>query len=366
MIGVVYGNWREAGEMTVFNEKPQCGRYGLGRRLACGILLLGLLALSACGLPASSNNLSDATDFQDSDFILQILQVGDASAAIVQSDGATMLVDVGDQDDASKLQSTLESLGVKELEAVILSHGHSDHVGGYQALADYPIEAAYISPQPYDSSVYDGALAMLEQQANIIELPVVGESFQLGSATVQFLGPMQDRYSDVNNSSLVVKIAYGETSFILPGDMEGLAADEMLETFSESELDCDVLVAAHHGSATDNTNSYRLFRALSPECVVISSAGAESEYGFPHDEVLSRISDLPAELYRTDLEGDIVFTSDGAKITVYAAGSENVLAESLPDSGNNPDTSYIGNINSKNCICRLAVVCPRNKIGFIF
>lgn len=310
------------------------------------LLLILLFGLTACGKQTQSQslNLPDISDLSGN-FFITVLAVGDASAAIVQADGDYMLVDVGDKDDTDKIAALLSGLGIDELTAVVFSHGHSDHVGGYQALADYEIETAYISPQSYDSETYSQALSLLSQQAVEIKVPDPGDSFYLGDALVQFFGPVADEYQDLNDSSLVVKISYGDTSFILPGDMEGKAADQMLATFSETSLDCDVLVAAHHGSNNDGANSYRLLRALSPSCVIISSAGSQSEYGFPHDEVLSRLADLGAAVYRTDLQGDISLISDGQNISVRA---EDVSVElPLAAAEANDEAGYIGNVNSK-------------------
>ena len=306
------------------------------------ILLLSIL-LSGCGATQTIVEETVNPNLTD-DFVLSVLDVGDGAAQIIQVDGYTMVVDVGETTETEKVRDYLDSLNIDTIDVVIMSHGHSDHMGGYEALADYEIGTGYISPQIHDTQIYENAIDLLDEKCDAVIVPAVGDSFDLGNAKVQFLGPADDYYEDLNDSSLVVRITYGNTSFMLPGDMEGVAADQMISAFDS--LATDVFVAAHHGSNNDATNSYTLLRAINPFAVIISSAGAESEYGFPHKEVLSRIDDIGATLYRTDLLGDIIVVSDGENITFNTKGIE-PSGEHSEGEGLAGDVTYIGNVNSK-------------------
>lgn len=314
----------------------------------CVVLALAMLCACSSGFGQPGDMTAEVVESTEVDadggLQLTVLNVGDAAAQIVQVDGHVLVVDVGDKDTAAHVKERLDALGVDKLDAVVLSHGHSDHMGGYQALAGYDIGTAYISPQVNDTATYRNAVELCRANSDKVVVPQVGDTMDLGSAKVQFLAPRDEEYDDLNNSSVVVRITYGNTSFLLPGDMEGVEADQMMESFTD--LETDVFVAAHHGSNNEATNSYLLFRTLNPTAVIISSAGAESQYGFPHKEVLSRINDLGATLYRTDLMGDIVVTSDGETISFNTTG---IVAEKAHSDGAGlaGDVQYIGNVNSK-------------------
>ena len=124
-----------------------------------------------------------------------------------------------------------------------------------------------------------------------------------------FIGPVEE-YSDTNDNSLVLRLTYGDKSFLFTGDMEREAENDLLD--SGVKLSSDVLKVGHHGSST--STSYRFLYEVSPEIAVIS-CGEDNSYGHPHEEVLSRLSDADVTVYRTDLDGSVVLFCDGMKVT---------------------------------------------------
>lgn len=281
---------------------------------------------------------------------LHFIDVGQALSVLIECDGQYMLYDGGNVDDGSLLVSYLQRYGVQQFAAVFCSHTHEDHIGGLAAaLAVFPSAAAYCPVAQNDSTCFKNYEKYANKQGLSIEVPAAGTTWQLGGATLRLLGPLSEYETDSeNNSSLVLRIDYGQTSFLLTGDMEADAERDLVE--SGADLKADVLQVGHHGSYT--STSYVFLNAVMPEMGVIS-CGANNDYGHPHDEVLSRLRDAGADTLRTDLMGTIVIASDGANYTVSSERSASA-GELNPTTGGTAGaeaaaqgSGYIGNVKSK-------------------
>jgi beta-lactamase superfamily II metal-dependent hydrolase len=172
-----------------------------------------------------------------------------------------------------------------------------------------------------------------------------------GSLKVNFVAPCGSNYEDLNNWSAVTRIQYGSTAFLLTGDAEAQSEEEMLA--SGVDLKADVLKVGHHGSSSSTTQAF--LKAVAPKYAVIS-VGTGNDYGHPHQETLAKLANAGVQVYRTDLDGTVVFTSDGINITVEKLGS--TIKPRAPDTGSavepvapvtptGGEGGYIGNKNSK-------------------
>ncbi|MGN0706471.1 MAG: ComEC/Rec2 family competence protein [Faecalibacterium sp.] len=327
-------------------------RRGLLRRAAAlalaAVLALGLAGCegsAASGTPGSSPAASAPAPGQpgtEAGFTMHFIDVGQALSVLVECDGQYLLYDGGNVADGSLVVSYLQQQGVEELEYVFCSHAHEDHVGGLAAaLAYFPANHVYSPVTSADTACFKNFVKYTQQQGLSVEVPAVGTCWPLCSAAVQLLGPLA-LYDDTNDTSLVLRIDYGSTSFLLTGDMEAAAERDLVS--SGADLKVDVLQVGHHGSSS--STSYVFLNEVLPEMAVIS-CGTDNSYGHPHEETLSRLRDAGVDTYRTDLMGTITISSDGANYTV---GSE----QFVPDSELNPtlpeseavQQAYIGNVNS--------------------
>lgn len=148
-----------------------------------------------------------------------------------------------------------------------------------------------------------------EAQGPPVFIPYTGDEFPLGNAVVKIIGPVY--YSDsMNNLSLVLRIEYGDVSFLFMGDAEWEEENDLLE--SRVELSADVLRVGHHGS---NTSTSELFlSAVAPDYAVIS-VGKDNSYNHPDDETLERLIKLGCDIKRTDHSGTIICHTDGESIS---------------------------------------------------
>ena len=271
---------------------------------------------------------------------VHFIDVGQADAALLLCGGETMLIDGGNAEDSSLLVSYLEDLGVEHLDYVVCSHAHEDHVGGLSGPLNTCTAGAVWSPvSEYSSKAFGKFVQYAEAQGLSPVCPEVDSTYNLGDALITVLGPRED-YSDTNNTSIVLRVDFGETSFLFTGDMEQSAEADLVD--AGCNLKATVLKVGHHGS--DTSSSYRFLREVLPEYAVIS-VGTGNSYGHPNDEILSRLYDEGAAVYRTDLLGSIVAVSDGTTVN-FTTGTGGG-----PDLGQGSGTSsaahYIGNRNSQ-------------------
>ena len=155
---------------------------------------------------------------------------------------------------------------------------------------------------------------------------------------------MQDYGDDPNEGSLVVRVRYGETSFLFTGDMGFEAEDDMLS--ANVDVSATVLKVAHHGSAGSSSSEF--LEAVNPQYAVIS-VGADNDYGHPTEATLNRLAALNIPVYRTDLLGEIAASSDGKTVTI-TWDTENAAREEPSQTAES--YSYVGNASSKGCPSR--------------
>lgn len=205
----------------------------------------------------------------DSKFEVHFIDVGQADAALVFSDDETMLIDGGNPQDSSLIAAYLKKYNISHLNYIVCSHAHDDHVGGLPgALSVATVDAVYAPKTENDIKAYSSFKSKVAAQGLSITNPSPGDTFQFGSSTVLFLGPVHENVSDLNDTSIVMKITYGDTSFLFTGDAE---RDEEQSILAQNyDLSATVLKVGHHGSGDSTT--YPFLREIMPEYGIISVA----------------------------------------------------------------------------------------------
>ena len=249
------------------------------------------------------------TDLQ-SPFWIKYIDVGQGDSALIQCDGHYMMIDGGPSSASSIVYTILKSENIKNLDYMIATHPDADHIGCLSGALNFSNVGACYSPVlSNDTKAFGSLIKYLNKKGSSLIVPAKGTSFSLGSAKVELLEPVSD-YEDSNNSSVVAKVTYGSNRFLFTGDAE--MEEESALIRGKNDLACDVLKVGHHGSKDSTGEAF--LKKTKPKYAVIS-VGSDNSYGHPTTETLGRLSNAKVEIFRTDLQGDILCSSDGKNIS---------------------------------------------------
>ncbi|MBQ7760895.1 MAG: MBL fold metallo-hydrolase [Clostridia bacterium] len=249
---------------------------------------------------------------------VHFVDIGQGDATLIMADSKTMLIDTGEKDSDNVLINYLNAHNVTKLDYFVISHFDSDHFGeAVEVLNNFEVENVLIPDQVKTTKMYESFMTALDEDESlnvIIANDIVGESFSMGQLNIDVLAPLNDSYKDSNDYSITMLIRWGNIKFLLSGDAEKEAEEDIVAEYSKLQLDCDVFKAGHHGSRT--SSSQDLLDKATPDYVVIS-CGKDNKYEHPHIEAMERFEAIDnVKIYRTDEMGSIVFSTDGVTIEV--------------------------------------------------
>jgi competence protein ComEC len=245
------------------------------------------------------------------DFEITFWDVGQADSALIQCGGQNWLVDAGTNTEADHLVMDLRSKGIQRLDAVVGTHPHEDHIGGLdEVIRSFAVGQVFLPGVSSTTQSFNDLLEAVQIRGLTAEAPIPGNSFTLGTAQGMWLAPDSQNYNDLNNYSLVMRLAYGNWSFLLTGDAGAPSEQEMLA--AGRPLQSTVLKAGHHGSSDSTSTAF--LQAVQPRYAVIS-VGLNNDYHHPHAETLDKFKNAGVEVLRTDYNGNITFIIQGAEMT---------------------------------------------------
>ncbi|MCQ2426909.1 MAG: MBL fold metallo-hydrolase [Clostridia bacterium] len=265
--------------------------------------------------------------------------VGQGDAAAVLTDAGVMLIDTGPNSSERALAGSLKALGIDRIDLLFLSHTDEDHAGGCdEILRNFDVGSVYLPPEGHSGTVYDSLMT----EARLHGVPVCdsagGDGYLMGDVSVRVLSPYYPLPDDVNEASLILLLGIGNINCLFCGDA-GVYAEELLLSrflmYPENEKNadggnpavgennisyngsrgllprCDLMKIGHHGSS--GSSSQKFIEAFAPRIAVIS-CGRGNSFGHPHATVTERLKAIGCEIFRTDLNGDLRFYTDGKSI----------------------------------------------------
>ena len=294
-----------------------------GRRILFALAILGLFLIVAGVLlfrywkkaePAAGPSPAASGD----ELRVRVLNVGQGdSILIVAPGGKSVLVDAGTPGGGRVVLDAMKREGLAQLDLMIATHAHADHIGGAdEVLRRTKVAAVLDSRVPASTKNYEDFLEAVEKSGARYIAAQPGQKFDLGGGAVMtVLAPLQPLFTrdelraganEPNANSVVTRLDYGEFSMLLTGDAEAETEERLMS--GGANLRAKILKVGHHGSRY--ASSAKFLRAGGFERAVISD-GADNRYGHPSQDALDRFRQLGVKLHRTDLEGEITIVTRG-------------------------------------------------------
>lgn len=273
------------------------------------ILLIAIFIFSSCTKNAV-NVLNSKV--RSSHIIIHYIDVGQGDSELIQVNGKNLLIDAGPNEAKDNLISYLKKYDIKKLDYVIATHPDEDHIGGMSSIIKkFDIYKFYAPKKTANTITFENMITALKHKNMKINVPIPQVTdLNLGKNTrAEILAPNNTAYEDTNNYSIVLKITYGNTKFLFTGDAENKSEDEIIA--KNYDLSADVLKIGHHGSSSSTSTEF--LDKVDPKIAVIS-CGRNNKYGHPTRNTVNKLKKKNIQIYRTDVDGTVLLTSDGSKI----------------------------------------------------
>lgn len=284
------------------------------KNIVLSLLCTVLFVLSGC------TNSRIENDFKEEDKILpeealqvHFLNVGQGDSILIQSpNNKWMLIDGGAKGEGNNIVTYMRELGVTKLDYVVATHPDADHIGGLiSVLNSISIKEFIDSGKIHTSQTFEEMLSLIEVKNIKYTLPSTGDMIAFDSELKLEVLHANQEANDNNDASLVLKLTYGEVSFLFVGDAGIELENEILR--DNVDVQATILKAGHHGSNT--SSSAEFLQEVSPE-VTILSYGEDNKYGHPHIEVTNELKAIGSEIYATAEVGHIIVNTNGIDYSV--------------------------------------------------
>ena len=242
--------------------------------------------------------------------VIHFIDVGQGDSILISKNNEHVLIDAGNNEDGALLVEYFKELGIKKFKYIVGTHAHEDHIGGIDnVINNFDLDHYYMPDVITTTKTFEDVLDALLAKEQAFETPNIGDKFKINDAEFEVLYLGKDK-SDLNNTSIVLKLTYKNTSYLFMGD----ATDKVEKILINEgkDLESDVLKVGHHGSQYSSTAAF--LKKVNPKYAVIQ-VGENNDYDHPRQITLDKLEKLKTITYRTDKHGTIVLTSDGENIS---------------------------------------------------
>lgn len=285
-------------------------------RMILGIIVIAAVALFGW-ISSQNEEIKLVSEIPEANCRVHYIDIGQGDCELIESNGEFMLIDAGENGNEDIVINYLRKAGVEKLRYVVATHPHSDHMGGLaEVISEFEVENIIMPKLTKDQTpttkTYRDFLDAVKKSGAKGIYSKIGAEYTLGESDFVILGPVSNNTENLNDMSVIVKLTHGDNTFLFTGDAEYDEEQDVINNFAH-ELDCDVYKVGHHGSSTSSCEDF--LEAVTPEVCIIS-CGEDNSYGHPHYEAMERIESYTDEIYRTDICGDIIVSSDKVNLSV--------------------------------------------------
>lgn len=286
--------------------------------LAC---VLALALFCACTVTINLGGAdTSAAPNSESKLIVHFLDVGQGDSIFIElPNGKTMLVDAGENYHGQGIIDYVQTIGYHKLDYVVATHPHEDHIGSMPYIVrNFEIGSIYMPDVTANTATFESLLKAIKAKGLRVKNGRTGvHIIKDGELTADIIAPDKPDESNLNNSSIVLLLTFGNVSYLLTGDAETKELNAI-----RADMHATVLKAGHHGSKTSTTQT--LLKKISPSVTVIS-CGKNNDYGHPHAEVLKMLKSVNSSVYCTDRDQTVIVATDGSSLTV-STGNPSIKA----------------------------------------
>lgn len=295
------------------------------------VLLLCIFLLAGCNEAVKTEKILVTAGHE---MQVHFIDVGQGDSILIESpSGKTMLIDGGVKGAGQQIVPYLKELGINKLDIVVATHPDADHIGGLIPVLDtMPIEQFYDSGKVHTSQTFEEMLTRIDEKNIPYHVPKIGDDIEFDKDVNVKVLNANDQATDNNDASIVLKMTYGNVSFLLTGDAGVALEKEMLQY----DVEATVLKAGHHGSNTSSSEEF--IQAVKPK-VAILSYGEDNKYGHPHAEIVDRLQAIGSKIYATADLGTITVSTDGVNYTVNGKETSSVATGNIRSKEEEPTTA---------------------------
>lgn len=306
------------------------------------IILIVALFLTACTDAGNNKSKFDdsaiTTVYASPDTVqFHFIDVGQGDCILIQNGETAILIDAGTYESGHRIYEYLTNLNIDDIDYFISTHPHDDHIGGAASLLrGFDVGTVFLSTEGDNSYAFENFVDVMIEKDITPTYPEMNTAYCEGDLSFTFLSPTKD-FENTNDNSFVIMVQFGEIKALLTGDSEKKVETDLISR--GVDIRADILKVGHHGSRNASTSSF--LKSVYPSVAVIQ-CGKDNSYGHPHEETLERLTEIDCNVLRTDIEGNIILSTDGKAIVrstgeTYETNEKNEVVSLV----------YIGNKKSK-------------------